>query len=89
MNSAGWFRDSNPPINAERLLQSTVPFGMSAHMTLPKLPAADWKATRLSAHGARFCVKTGAVKSAPAYENIDCFQRIENGKVQVRDNRWG
>jgi 3-phenylpropionate/trans-cinnamate dioxygenase ferredoxin subunit len=40
-------------------------------------------------HGARFCVKTGAVKSPPAYENIDCFPvRIENGKVQVRDNRF-
>lgn len=40
-------------------------------------------------HGARFCVKTGAVKSPPAYEDIACFPlRIENGKVQVRDNRW-
>ena len=40
-------------------------------------------------HGARFCVKTGEVKAPPAYENIDCFPvRIENGKVQVRDNRW-
>jgi len=40
-------------------------------------------------HGARFCVKTGAVKSAPAYENIDCFPvRIEDGKIQVRDDRW-
>ena len=40
-------------------------------------------------HGARFCVKTGAVTAPPAYENIDCFPvRIENGKVQVRDNRW-
>lgn len=40
-------------------------------------------------HGARFCVKTGAVRSAPAYEDIACFPvRIENGMVQVRDNRW-
>jgi 3-phenylpropionate/trans-cinnamate dioxygenase ferredoxin subunit len=40
-------------------------------------------------HGARFCVKTGAVKAPPAYEDIDTFPvRIENGKVQVRDNRW-
>lgn len=40
-------------------------------------------------HGARFCVKTGAVKAPPAYENIASFPlRIENGKVQVRDNRW-
>ncbi|MDO9107277.1 MAG: Rieske 2Fe-2S domain-containing protein [Methylovulum sp.] len=40
-------------------------------------------------HGARFCIKTGAVKSAPAYEDIACFPvRIEHGVVQVRDNRW-
>jgi 3-phenylpropionate/trans-cinnamate dioxygenase ferredoxin subunit len=40
-------------------------------------------------HGARFCVKTGAVKSAPAYEPVACFPvRVENGIVQVRDSRW-
>ncbi|MGR9115956.1 MAG: non-heme iron oxygenase ferredoxin subunit [Gammaproteobacteria bacterium] len=40
-------------------------------------------------HGARFCIKTGAVRSAPAYEDIACFPvRIENGRVQVRDDRW-
>ena len=40
-------------------------------------------------HGARFCLKTGAFKTAPAYENIDCFPtRIENGRLQVRDDRW-
>jgi len=40
-------------------------------------------------HGARFCVKTGEVKSAPAYENVACFPvRVENGVVQVRDDRW-
>ena len=40
-------------------------------------------------HVARFCIKTGAFKSAPAYENIDCFPvRIEDGRVQVRDDRW-
>lgn len=40
-------------------------------------------------HGARFCIKTGAVKAPPAYEAICCFPvRIEAGKVQVRDNRW-
>ncbi|MEY3882690.1 MAG: hypothetical protein RIQ94_3486 [Pseudomonadota bacterium] len=33
-------------------------------------------------HGARFCVKTGAVKSAPAYED-----RIIEGMVQIKDNR--
>ena len=40
-------------------------------------------------HGARFCIKTGAVKSAPAYEDIECFPiQIKKGQVQVRDNRW-
>lgn len=40
-------------------------------------------------HGARFCIKTGAVKSPPAYEDIDCFPvQIVNGRVQVRDDRW-
>ena len=38
-------------------------------------------------HGARFCIKTGAVKTPPAYEDIVCFPvRIENGRVQVKDN---
>ncbi|NOS87952.1 MAG: non-heme iron oxygenase ferredoxin subunit [Methylococcaceae bacterium] len=37
-------------------------------------------------HGARFCIKTGAVKSPPAYEDIVCFPvRVEHGRVQVRD----
>ena len=40
-------------------------------------------------HGARFCVKTGAVKCAPAYEDVDTFPiQIESGRVQVRDSRW-
>ncbi len=40
-------------------------------------------------HGARFCVKTGEVKCAPAYENVDAFPvRVENGQLQVRDDRW-
>jgi 3-phenylpropionate/trans-cinnamate dioxygenase ferredoxin component len=40
-------------------------------------------------HGARFCVKTGKVLSAPAYEDLTCFPvRIEAGMVQVRDARW-
>lgn len=40
-------------------------------------------------HGARFCIKTGAVKSAPAYEDIACFPlRINKGRLEVRDNRW-
>lgn len=40
-------------------------------------------------HGARFCVKTGEVKCAPAYEDIDTFPiQIEKGQVLIRDNRW-
>lgn len=40
-------------------------------------------------HGARFCIKTGAVKAPPAYEAVSCFPvRVEKGRVQVRDNRW-
>ena len=39
-------------------------------------------------HGARFCVKTGAVKSAPAYEDIHSYPvRIVDGIVQIKDNR--
>lgn len=35
-------------------------------------------------HGARFCVKTGEVKCAPAYENIATFPvRILEGRIQV------
>ena len=40
-------------------------------------------------HGARFCVKTGAVKCAPAYENVDTFPvRVLESRLQVRDARW-
>lgn len=35
-------------------------------------------------HGARFCVKTGEVKCAPAYENVASFPvRVVDGRVQV------
>lgn len=37
-------------------------------------------------HGARFCVKTGEVKCAPAYEDVRTFPvKIENGRVWVSD----
>lgn len=40
-------------------------------------------------HGARFCLKTGKVLKAPAYEDLTCFSvRVENGVIQVRDDRW-
>lgn len=40
-------------------------------------------------HGARFCVKTGQVKSPPAYEDLVCFPvRLSQGRIQVKDERW-
>ena len=40
-------------------------------------------------HGARFCIRTGKALTAPAYEPATTFPvRVENGIVQVRDNRW-
>ncbi len=40
-------------------------------------------------HGARFCIRTGAALTAPAYEPTAKFPvRIENGEVRVRDDRW-
>ena len=40
-------------------------------------------------HGARFCIKTGAALSPPAYEAITIFPtRVINDTVQVRDDRW-
>jgi 3-phenylpropionate/trans-cinnamate dioxygenase ferredoxin subunit len=40
-------------------------------------------------HGARFCIRTGAAMSAPAYEPTATFPvRVENGEIQVRDDRW-
>lgn len=39
-------------------------------------------------HGARFCVKTGQVKCAPAYEDIASFPvRVVDGRIQVFDQR--
>ena len=40
-------------------------------------------------HGARFSIRTGEALSAPAYEPTAIFPvRVENGIVQVRDDRW-
>jgi 3-phenylpropionate/trans-cinnamate dioxygenase ferredoxin component len=40
-------------------------------------------------HGARFCIRTGAALTPPAFEPTATFPvRIENGAVQVRDERW-
>jgi 3-phenylpropionate/trans-cinnamate dioxygenase ferredoxin subunit len=38
-------------------------------------------------HGARFCLKTGAVLSPPAYEAVQCFPlRVEQGVLQIKEN---
>ena len=40
-------------------------------------------------HGARFCVRTGEALSAPAWEPTATFPvQVDNGMVQVRDERW-
>lgn len=40
-------------------------------------------------HGARFCIRTGAVLCPPAYEPVHCFPlRNEAGTIQIRDDRW-
>jgi 3-phenylpropionate/trans-cinnamate dioxygenase ferredoxin subunit len=40
-------------------------------------------------HGARFCIRTGAALTAPAYEPTAKFPvRVEAGEIQVRDDRW-
>ncbi|HHM04392.1 MAG TPA: non-heme iron oxygenase ferredoxin subunit [Gammaproteobacteria bacterium] len=40
-------------------------------------------------HGARFSIKTGAALTPPAFEPIHTFPvRVENGVVQLRDDRW-
>lgn len=37
-------------------------------------------------HGARFCIKTGEVKCAPAYEDIEKFElKIETGRIKLRE----
>jgi 3-phenylpropionate/trans-cinnamate dioxygenase ferredoxin component len=40
-------------------------------------------------HGARFCIRTGAALTAPAYEPTAVLPvRVEDGNVEVRDDRW-
>jgi 3-phenylpropionate/trans-cinnamate dioxygenase ferredoxin subunit len=40
-------------------------------------------------HGARFCIRNGEALTPPAFEPVATFPvRIENGTVQVRDERW-
>ena len=40
-------------------------------------------------HGARFSIRTGEALTAPAYEPTDSFPvRVEDGYIQVRDDRW-
>ncbi len=40
-------------------------------------------------HGAKFCLRTGAVLAPPAYEPVSVFPvRIDGDTIQVRDDRW-
>lgn len=40
-------------------------------------------------HGARFCLRTGAALSAPAFEPTAALEtRVHQGMVEVRDPRW-
>jgi 3-phenylpropionate/trans-cinnamate dioxygenase ferredoxin subunit len=40
-------------------------------------------------HGARFDLRTGAVRAPPAYEPTAVFPvRVENDSVYTRDDRW-
>ena len=40
-------------------------------------------------HGARFCIRDGSALTPPAYEDVHAFPlRINNGVVQIRDDRW-
>lgn len=40
-------------------------------------------------HGARFCIRSGAALTPPAYEPVATFPiRVEDGMVQTRDDRW-
>ncbi|MDH3768790.1 MAG: ferredoxin, partial [Gammaproteobacteria bacterium] len=39
-------------------------------------------------HGARFCLRTGAALTPPAYDDVTVFPvRVENGRIQVLDDR--
>lgn len=40
-------------------------------------------------HGAKFDIRSGEALTPPAYEAVDTFPvRVEDGMVQVRDDRW-
>ncbi len=40
-------------------------------------------------HGARFCLRTGAALTPPAYEDTAVLPvRIADGRIWVRDDRW-
>ena len=63
----------------------------SAPMTAAQLTGGTVEGDQIVCprHGARFCIRTGAALCAPAYEPTDTFPvRVENGEIQVRDDRW-
>lgn len=49
----------------------------------------DGETITCPAHGARFCLRTGEALSAPAYAPVPTFPvRVQDGMIQVRDDRW-
>ncbi len=55
------------------------------------LTGGDWEGDQIACprHGARFSITSGEALTPPAYEAVATFPvRIENGMVQVRDDRW-
>lgn len=56
------------------------------HQSLPLSDGAiDGNEIECPFHGARFCLKTGAVTAPPAFEGLATFEtRIHQGMVQVK-----
>lgn len=51
--------------------------------------SVDGTAVVCPRHGARFCLRTGAVLAPPAYAPIATFPlRVSDGVIEVRDLRW-
>ena len=63
---------------------------MCSHEEYP-MAGGEVKGDRITCpqHGAEFCLRTGAALTAPAYEPLTKFPvRVQDGVVQVRDDRW-
>lgn len=56
-----------------------------------ELASGEWQGETITCprHGACFSIVTGQVLAPPAYEPVATLPvRVENGLVQVRDDRW-